>query len=91
MTADSGRPTLSVALFSYNHEPFVRDAMDNILAQRTDFDFEVVVGEDCSTDRTRTILQEYAENHPDIVRLLDRPKNIGAMANYVATIGACRG
>ena len=91
MTAQAGRPTLSVALFSYNHEPFVRQAMDNILGQRTDFDFEVVVGEDCSTDRTRVILQEYADRHPDVVRLLDRPKNIGAGANYVATISACQG
>ena len=44
---------LSVMLITYNHEPFIAQALESILAQRVNFDYEIVVGEDCSTDRTR--------------------------------------
>jgi len=91
MTSATDCPTLSVALITYNHEPFIRDALEGIMSQQVDFDWEVVVGEDCSTDRTRDIVREYADRYPHIIRILDSPKNIGAHENWFRIIAACRG
>ena len=52
-------PLLSVLFITYNHERYLRQSLDSVLMQETDFDFEIVVGEDCSTDSTREILKEY--------------------------------
>ena len=70
-------PKLSVILITYNHEPFIRECLEGIFSQKTDFPFEVVVGEDCSTDRTRDIIREYDERYPGRMRLLFREKNLG--------------
>ena len=64
---------------------------EGVLAQRTDFAVELVVGEDCSTDRTRAIAEEYAAACPGRVRLVTGPGNIGWRANYLRTFDACRG
>ncbi len=59
--------------------------------QKCDFDFDIVVGEDCSTDNTRTILLEYQKKYPSKFRLLLHEKNIGAMNNQMETLSACKG
>lgn len=46
-------PKVSVCLITYNHEPFISQALDGALKQETDFDFEIVIGDDCSTDATQ--------------------------------------
>ena len=70
-------PKLSVVFITYNHEPYIRQSLDGILMQRVNFDYEIVVGEDCSSDGTRDILREYAARYPDKFRLLFRRKNLG--------------
>ena len=84
-------PLVSVCMTAYNHEPYLREAIEGVLAQRTDFAVELVVGEDCSTDRTRAIAEEYAAACPGRVRLVTGPGNIGWRANYLRTFEACRG
>lgn len=84
--------TLSVVFITYNHEPYLRKALDSVLMQETDFDFEIVVGEDCSTDRTRGLLLEYKEKYPDRITLLFREKNLGRPTlNVYQTAMACKG
>ena len=61
---------VSVLVVTYNHEQFVRQALDSALAQRLPQPYEILVSEDCSTDGTREIVQEYAESHPHLIRLL---------------------
>src|SRR4029450_9525429 len=61
---------VSVLVVTYNHARFVRQALDSAIAQRLPQPFEILVSEDCSTDGTREIVQEYAERHPHLVRLL---------------------
>jgi glycosyltransferase involved in cell wall biosynthesis len=78
-------------MITYNHESFIAQALDSALAQKTDFPFEIVVGEDHSTDRTAAIVEEYQLRFPGQVRLLNRPKNIGMLRNFVDTYQACRG
>jgi glycosyltransferase involved in cell wall biosynthesis len=62
-------------LVTYNHAPYIAQALDSVLAQQTDFPFEIVVSEDCSTDGTRGIVEEYAARHPGRVRLLLSERN----------------
>lgn len=82
---------LSVCLITYNHEQFIAQALDSILQQKTSFDFEIVIGEDASTDSTRHICRQYADQHPTTIRLLPRQSNIGMMRNFMETFGNCRG
>jgi glycosyltransferase involved in cell wall biosynthesis len=82
---------LSVAMITYNHEQFIAKALDSILMQQVDFDFEVVIGEDCSTDATRAVLVDYQNNYPDKIRLLLADKNLGMMGNFITTFNACQG
>lgn len=84
---------LSVIFITYNHEKYVEKALRSVLTQETDFDFEVVVGEDCSTDRTREILTAVAAEYPDkTVRLRFREENSGRPTlNVYETTKACQG
>ncbi len=85
-------PVLSVLFITYDHERYVRRALDSVLMQKTDFDFEIVVGEDHSTDSTRQILDEYKAAYPDRIRLLYRSRNFGRPTlNVYETAMACRG
>lgn len=68
-------PLVSVHMVTYNHEPFIRQALDSVLMQQCDFPFEVVIGEDCSTDRTREICFEYQVKYPDKIRVLYAEEN----------------
>ncbi len=58
-------PKVSVSITAYNHAPFIRQALDGVLAQRTDFPVEILVGEDASTDGTPDIVRDYAARFPD--------------------------
>ena len=84
-------PKISVLMITYNHARFIRQALDSVLAQKVDFSYEVVIGDDASPDGTGAILAEYAGKFPDRIRLLLRPKNIGMNANLADTLAACRG
>ncbi len=82
---------VSVCTVTYNHERFLAQALESALAQKTNFDFEIVVGEDCSTDGTRAVAESYAARHPERIRLLAAEKNLGLTRNTARTIDACRG
>jgi glycosyltransferase involved in cell wall biosynthesis len=82
---------LSVAMITYNHERFIRQALESVLAQHVNFDYEIVVGEDCSTDGTRAILMDFYRRYPERIVPLLHDRNIGAMRNFQATLAACRG
>lgn len=81
---------VSVRMITYNHEKFIAQAVDSVLMQETDFAYELVIGEDCSTDRTRDIVKEYQRKHPDKIRLLLPERNLGARENSKQTTRACR-
>ncbi len=84
-------PLLSVFVLAYNHDRFIKKAIEGVLMQKTDFDFEIVVGEDCSTDRTREILSDYSEKFPEKFKLLLNAKNLGAKINQAIVLEACKG
>ena len=78
-------------VITYNHERYIRAALDSIVEQQTTFALEVVIGEDCSTDGTRAILLEYQARHPALIRLLLHEHNLGVSHNWETTVRACRG
>jgi glycosyltransferase involved in cell wall biosynthesis len=82
---------LSVMMITYNHERFIAQAIESVLAQRVNFDYEIVIGEDSSTDGTRAIIMDFHRRHPDRIVPLLRDQNMGAMRNLEATLAACRG
>lgn len=81
----------SVLMITYNHEKYIAQAIDSVLMQKTNFDYEIVIGEDCSTDRTREIVLEYKAKHPDKIKLLLQKKNVGMMQNFIDTLNTCTG
>jgi glycosyltransferase involved in cell wall biosynthesis len=60
-------PLVSVTTTTYNHAPYIRQCMDGILAQQTDFPFELIVHDDASTDGTADIVREYADKYPHVI------------------------
>lgn len=82
---------VSVAMITYNHERFIAQAIESVLMQQTDFEYELLIGEDCSTDRTRDIVLSFQAEYPDRIRLLLSDTNIGPHRNVVRTLQACQG
>ncbi len=83
---------VSIFLLTYNQERFIAQTIDSILMQRTNFRYQLVIGEDCSTDNTRIICEKFAGQYPQKIKLLPSlSKNIGLIANYVRTIKECDG
>lgn len=82
---------VSIFMLTYNQEKFIAQAIEGILMQETNFRYQLVIGEDCSTDRTRTICTTYAQKYPEKIKLLLSEKNLGIGANYVRTYRECIG
>ena len=82
---------VSVTLLTYNHADYVRQTLEGIVKQKTNFKFEVIVGDDCSKDSTQEILREYGEKYPDIFNMVLRPENIGATKNLYDLLKRCKG
>ena len=81
---------VSVCLLTYNHERYVAQAIDSVLAQEG-VDFELVISEDHSTDGTRAIVDDYAARHRDRIRALPSPRNVGMTRAFARGIEAARG
>lgn len=85
-------PVVSVHMITYNHEPYIRQAIEGVIMQRTDFEFELVVGEDCSKDKTREICFEYQKKYPDKIRILWWHENVSKLGGNSRRVRAhCRG
>lgn len=89
------QPKVSVSLLAYNHGSFIEQALDSILLQQVNFDYEIVIGEDCSQDDTREIVLSYQTKNPDKIRIFlsKKPLNDGRSGrlNFVRNLKACRG
>ncbi len=66
---------VSVFCLAYNHEKYIRAALDGFVNQKTNFAFEVLINDDCSTDNTAAIIREYEEKHPDIIKPIYQKEN----------------
>lgn len=84
MNIDYKKPKVSICVVTYNHEKYIQQCLQSIIDQKTNFEFEIIIGDDCSTDKTREITEQFAEKYPNTVKLLTHSKNIGAVKNYIA-------
>lgn len=82
---------LSVHLITYNNEKHIEDTLQSILMQKVDFTYEIVVGDDCSTDRTLNIINTYAIKQPHVFNVQKNDKQLGILRNYKSTIDRCKG
>jgi glycosyltransferase involved in cell wall biosynthesis len=78
-------------MITYNHAPYIAQAIEGVLMQKTNFHFELIIGEDCSTDGTREIVFDYAKRYPEVIRVITSEKNIGARRNSLRTDEYCKG
>lgn len=84
-------PLASIGLLCYNQESYIKEALASLVAQRTSFSFEILVGDDNSTDNTRQIVEQYKDKYPDLIRLMPKVPNKGLLRNYIDTLKNCRG
>jgi glycosyltransferase involved in cell wall biosynthesis len=82
---------VSICCITYNQEKYIGQALDSMLMQQTNFDFEIVIGEDCSTDSTKSILISFQQKHPGKIILLPRPLNMGVRKNFLDVLQHCTG
>ena len=85
------RKLISVIIPSYNRADTVGQTIDSIIAQQVDADVEIVIGDDCSTDNAREVLEQYRQKYPNIIRLFLREENLGLGANWAQCVKDCRG
>jgi glycosyltransferase involved in cell wall biosynthesis len=81
-----GQPFVSVMVISFNHERFIRQTLDSILMQEVDFQIEINVIDDASTDGTQAIVNEYSQRYPGVVNCYFNPVNAGHIATQLNTI-----
>jgi glycosyltransferase involved in cell wall biosynthesis len=84
-------PLVSVAMITYNQERFITKAIESVLAQRTRFPIELVIGEDASSDNTARQIEVLRAQAPEVIRTLFRPTNIGMHRNLDGVLEECRG
>src|SRR5690606_18572575 len=89
MTSLNKSPKLLVWLVTYNHQNYIRESLDSILNQKTNFDFKILIGEDFSTDDTRKICEEYKKKYPENIELYLHSRNIGSNANGLYLYEKC--
>lgn len=84
---------LSVSIVTFNHDKYIEKAIESILMQNVDFDYEIIIGEDFSSDKTRDIVIEYQKKYPQKIRLILPEKNLGCNGQkiFVQTLQACEG
>jgi glycosyltransferase involved in cell wall biosynthesis len=78
-------------MLTYNHAPYIGNAIEMVLAQETVFPYELIIGEDCSTDGTREIVLDYAARYPDVIRVVMSDNNIGSRKNSLRALRIVRG
>ena len=86
MDKNASTPKVSVCVITFNQVNYIRQCLQSIIEQKTNFAFEVIVGDDCSTDGTRAIVSEFAERYLGIVKPIYQEKNIGGGVNNFLTV-----
>lgn len=81
----------SVAVITYNQEKYIAQTLDSILFQEHDYTYEIIVGEDCSSDGTRKVVEDYVRKYPDIIKPLYNDSNKGLIKNYFNVLEHCHG
>ncbi|WP_051878187.1 glycosyltransferase [Chryseobacterium sp. FH1] len=89
---NDSKALVSVFMISYNQQDYIIEALENVLNQKTDFDFEIILSDDCSTDNTKNVVQDFLASHPNknLVTFFSQEKNLGWMPNFIFTLQKCK-
>ncbi|WP_250434158.1 glycosyltransferase family 2 protein [Hanstruepera flava] len=88
-----GAPLLSVFVITYKQAAFIKQAITGILNQETQFDYELIIANDCSPDHTGTIIEDIQASHPKghVIRYYEQSENLGMYGNFMFALNQCRG
>ncbi len=84
-------PVISIVMLVYNHEKYLDHALRSIFSQKLEVPFEVVIGEDCSTDQSRDIIDKWKAKYPSIIKPIYRINNVGMDENVNEVLWGCSG
>jgi glycosyltransferase involved in cell wall biosynthesis len=85
------KPLVSVHLLTYNHAKFIAQSIESVVNQKTTFPFEIIIGDDCSTDGTSQIVDDYAAQYPALIKVVRGKKNGGPQPNSIRILENCQG
>ncbi len=80
-------PEISVVMLTYNHAPYLKEAIEGVLMQKTDFDFELIICNDNSPDNSDEVIKPFAEKFPEKIKYYKHEKNIGFVENQRFAFG----
>lgn len=83
-------PLVSIIVITYNQERCLAKTLDAILSQKCSFEYEIIVSDDCSTDKTRDVISSFSIEHQCIIPIFNE-KNLGLVGNYIQAISKVRG
>lgn len=89
--SDNEEVMFSVEVTTYNQRDYIAQTLQSIIDQKHGYKYEILVSDDCSTDGTQDVIEEFQKKHPDVVKPVYNKKNLGAMANYYATVARAKG
>jgi glycosyltransferase involved in cell wall biosynthesis len=78
-------------MITFNHEQYIAEAIESVISQQLRFDYELVISDDASTDKSVEIIKKYKNLYPEKIRLILHEKNIGMMPNFISALKACKG
>jgi len=85
------KPKVSIVMIAYNVERYLEQAIESVLMQKVNFSYELIIGEDCSSDKTREIALGYQKQYPEKIIVLTHENNLGLTPNCIATHNKCTG
>jgi len=93
MNIPKSKNTVTVCMISYKNEQFIQQAIDSIFMQEVNFEYDLVISNDCSPDGTDKIIQDYIKNHPkgNKIKYYLQEKNLGHFGNWGFIIDKCEG
>jgi len=83
--------SVSICIITYNQEEYIGKVLDYLINQKTDFRYEIIIGEDCSQDSTRDICLQYQKRYPELINLILQKENLGLIGNFTSAISECQG
>lgn len=85
------KPLVSVLMITYNHEAYIKEAIEGTISQKTNFPIEIVIADDASKDSTPKIIENFANKYPNIIKPILRTKNLGPNTNWLDAYSKCSG
>ncbi len=89
--ANDNEIMFSVEVLTYNQKEYIAQTLQSIIDQEHNYRYEILVSDDCSTDGTQDVIKEFQKKYPDVVKPVYNENNLGAMANYYATVARAKG